>query len=105
MFAFLVILVVILLAATLWTVLGSRKQSRPVAIPTPQRPFAHAQARPLDIPTHMNGQGFAQLLRAAKGDRSVVESWIMTEQRRNPQFDRDSTIERIAARFNQARSD
>lgn len=102
MLAFVLCLTLLVLAALLWVVFANRP---PRKGPTPaQRPLAQAQARGLEPPTHLNGQAFAQLLRAAKGDRRQVEAWILAEQSRQAQLDRERAIELVAAKLEAFRS-
>jgi hypothetical protein len=102
MLAFLLCLTLIVLAALLWLAFAHRP---PRKNPAPaQRPLAQAQARGLEPPTHLNGPAFAQLLRAAKGDRSQVEAWILAEQSRQAQLDREHAIELVAAKLEAFRS-
>lgn len=65
---------------------------------------AHTQSRPLEPLEHSTGQAFGLLLKAARGDRSVVEKWINSEQQQNyPPITRDEAIEQLAQRLQATR--
>lgn len=65
---------------------------------------AHTQSRPLEPLEHSTGHAFGLLLKAARGDRSVVEKWITSEQHQNvPPLSREGAIEQLARRLQTSR--
>jgi len=104
MLTFLLCLSLTVLTIMLWMFRPNRPARK--AAPPPPGPrarFAHAQAGPLDIPSHLHGAAFGRLLRAAQGDRRQVEDWILAEQRQQPQLDRDSAIAQVALKLEATR--
>ena len=65
---------------------------------------AHTQSRPLEPLEHSTGHAFGLLLKAARGDRSVVEKWIVSEQHQTvPPLSREGAIEQLAQRLQASR--
>ena len=81
---------------------GKRKKNQQVA---DSRIYAaHTQSRPLEPLEHSTGHAFGLLLKAARGDRSVVEKWITSEQHQNvPPLTREGAIEQLARRLQASR--
>lgn len=104
MFAFLLCLILILLGALLWLSHANRPRRNSASSFAAQAPLAQVQARGLDGPIHLNDPTFAQLLRAARGNRSQIEAWILAEQRYQPQLSRDQAIRQVAAKLIVTRS-
>ncbi|MBV8680507.1 MAG: hypothetical protein JO338_08680 [Aquitalea sp.] len=64
----------------------------------------HTQVRALEPLEHSTGHSFGLLLKAARGDRSVVEKWITSEQHQNfPPITREEAIEQLALRLQASR--
>jgi|GEM_PF-6127177 len=84
-----------------WVTRSGKRKSRE----TDSRIYAaHTQAHPLEPLEHSTGHSFGLLLKAARGDRSVVEKWIMAEQHHHfPPISRDVAIEQLATRLQTTR--
>lgn len=104
MVEFLSIMVVAVLALIIWVVRSRRPQAKRTLDDSPSY-ARHTQTRPVDAPSQMTGRDYGILLRAAHGDRSRVETWVLAEQQRaTPPLSRDEAIERLAERFRLSRS-
>ncbi|MBA4709825.1 hypothetical protein [Aquitalea aquatica] len=100
-FALLSLLVIAAIVA--WSLKSGKRNNRKGA--DDSRIYAaHTQSRPLEPLEHSTGHAFGLLLKAARGDRSVVEKWIMAEQHQNiPPISRDGAIEQLAQRLQASR--
>ena len=100
-FALLSLLVIAAIVA--WSLKSGKRKNNKVA--DDSRIYAaHTQSRPLEPLEHSTGHAFGLLLKAARGDRSVVEKWIMAEQHQNvPPISRDGAIEQLAKRLQASR--
>ncbi|WP_293759760.1 hypothetical protein [uncultured Aquitalea sp.] len=66
---------------------------------------AHTQLRGIEPLEHSTGHDFGLLLKAARGDRSVVEKWITTTQHQQmPPLTRDDAVAELARRLRSTRS-
>ncbi len=100
-FALLCLLAIVLVLA--WSIQsGRRKKTQQMA---DSRIYAaHTQSRPLEPLEHSTGRAFGLLLKAARGDRSVVEKWITSEQHQHGQpLSREGAIEQLARRLQASR--
>ena len=101
---FLSIMAVVLLALIAWVVRSRRPPVRRVSDDGPSY-ARHTQTRAIDVPSQMTGRDYGILLRAAHGDRSRLETWVLAEQQRaTPPLSRDEAIERLAERLRLSRS-
>ena len=64
-----------------------------------------ARLRGIEPLEHSTGHDFGLLLKAARGDRSVVEKWITTTQHQQmPPLPRDDAVAELARRLRSTRS-
>ncbi|WP_024301088.1 hypothetical protein [Pseudogulbenkiania sp. MAI-1] len=104
MVEFLSIMAVVLLALLIWVIRSRRPQANRILDDSPGY-ARHTQTRPVDVPSQMTGRDYGILLRAAHGDRSRLETWVVAEQQRaTPPLSRDEAIERLAERLRLSRS-
>lgn len=101
---FLSIMAVVMLALVAWVVRSRRPPARRVLDDEPSY-ARHTQTRAIDVPSQMTGRDYGILLRAAHGDRSRLETWVLAEQQRaTPPLSRDEAMERLAERLRLSRS-
>jgi hypothetical protein len=90
-----ILVVCLLCAGLLWVFF--RPQHKPRKDPPSRTVYAaHTQRRVLTPTTHMTGEAYGKLLRAAQGDRQQVELWIVEAQCNMPGYTRTEIIELLA---------
>jgi len=74
-----ILVVCFFLAGLIWFFYhqGKKQKSNP---PSRTQYAAHTQRRVLPPTSHMTGEAYGKLLRAAQGDRQQVELWIVEAQ-------------------------
>lgn len=85
----------LVLAIVLWVFVRQERRQRRQAT-TRQATLIQTQRRVLTPSTHMTGESYGKLLRAAQGDRQQVELWIVEAQCNMPGYTRSEIIELLA---------
>ncbi|MGL6048294.1 MAG: hypothetical protein ACRC02_17785 [Vogesella sp.] len=90
-----ILVICILFAGLAWFFYrqGKKQKNHP---PSRTLYAAHTQRRVLTPSSHMTGEAYGKLLRAAQGDRQQVELWIVEAQCNMTGYTRSEIIELLA---------
>ena len=99
-----VLFILILLAVLVLWIIRSRRPAKSAGVADTRIYAVHTQTRTIQPLDHSTGREFGLLLKAARGDRSVVEKWIILAQKHTmPPLSREDAIAKLAQQLQASR--